>query len=83
MYIECRKPGKKREEDEGIAGMNMHFLNVMYNRWAVQNAVQLRQRIIERRGLELGLQMDESENAPGKRGRNTSRALAELRRTKK
>ena len=36
-----------------IAAPNLCYMDTMYNRWAVQNAVQLRQRILDRQGAGL------------------------------
>lgn len=94
MYIECRRPTKKRkmdEHDDGsgrvcVAGPGMHFLDVMYNRWAVQNAQQLRQRILERRGKELGIPMQAAAMGGvgnGRRGLSVSERLGRLRKTRK
>ena len=50
MYIEC-----KPANDEGAVGVE--HIDVMYNRWAVQNPLLLRQRILERLGAELLLKV--------------------------
>jgi hypothetical protein len=48
MYIQC-KPASQTEE-------LLEHMDIMYSRWAVQNPLLLRQRILARRGFELILE---------------------------
>jgi hypothetical protein len=93
FYMHCLKKNDATHCcAQQVAGPNLCFMDAMYNRWAVQNAAQLRQRILARKGMELGVtpeawmtqRMNEneesSENVFGKRGARTSRALQMMRR---
>jgi hypothetical protein len=83
MYIECRKNPRTEEENGTVAGRNMQFMDVMYNRWAVQNTSMLRKRILERKAEELLLKntaTGESGEENEKRGGDmTRRAISASR----
>lgn len=91
FYMHCMLPSAAKEEvPTEVAGPNLRFIDTMYNRWAMQNPVQLRRRILELKGKELGISAEAqllgmdieqgtSENATGKRGFRTSRDLHALR----
>ena len=83
MYIECRKapPCDDASTQHQIAGRDMQFMDIMYNRWAVQNGSMLRKRILERKAdaivQELGTQIqDSSFEERNVRGQKTNRAIA-------
>ena len=96
LYMQCTRQTQKddglEQQTDGIAGRGLQFMDTMYNRWAVQNAVQLRERILQRKRLELGVPCEmgrrkgrgwneegRSENVLGKRGLHTKRALESMR----
>lgn len=66
LYVQCKPKAAAIRSDlqeqsfpgDGIAGPNLCFMDTMYNRWAVQNPVQLRQRILERKAQELGVPLE-------------------------
>lgn len=71
FYMQCKpkrscdqEAQQEKEEQrqgfpgDGIAGPDLCFMDTMYNRWAVQNPLQLRQRILERKGQELGVPLE-------------------------
>lgn len=56
FYMQCLKKGKLAEDypcappgAEDIAGPHLCYMDTTYNRWAVQNAAQLRERILQRK----------------------------------
>lgn len=98
LYMQCTQQtqkddgGLEQQHPGEIAGRGLQFMDTMYNRWAVQNAVQLRERILQRKRLELGVPCEtsrrkgrgwneegRSENAMGKRGLHTKRMLESMR----
>lgn len=48
MYLECTFQGQEDQQNTN----NREHMDVMYSRWAVQNPMLLRQRILERMGTE-------------------------------
>lgn len=90
MYIEC-SPNPRKDEEGGeyptVAGRNLQFMDVMYNRWAVQNGSILRKRILERKAdeivQELGAKIQNETLSNGssaaRRGEMTQRAIAASR----
>ena len=84
MYLECRNTEKRQVENEQeIAGRNMEFMDIMYNRWAIQNSALLRKRILERKAGELMLVSEKNDDPimigsdnVQRRGLATSRAIA-------
>lgn len=71
MYIECRLPLSSSTESSDAEAMEkredeVEHMDVMYSRWAVQNPMLLRQRIIERMGTELLLLNQTSSAAEGR-----------------
>lgn len=85
MYVECRKNPRTEGEDGIVAGRNMQFMDVMYNRWAVQNTSMLRKRILERKADEIlsqQMMLDEeggSSSSSRNRGDMTRRAIQKSR----
>jgi hypothetical protein len=81
MYIECRKAPRDESTENQIAGRDMQFMDIMYNRWAVQNGSMLRKRILERKAeaivQELGERIqDSSFGERSVRGQKTNSAIA-------
>jgi hypothetical protein len=51
MYVECTNHDK--QSSDGVEGDTLEHMDVMYNRWSIQNPILLRQRILERYTDEL------------------------------
>lgn len=86
MYLECRTKKEDRGEDgiimgsssNDIAGRNLKFMDVMYNRWAVQNGAMLRKRILEKKAEELSYEKNQNKFGAN-RGAKTRQAIAMAR----
>ena len=86
MYIQCRRDPVIHSTDDNdfvTSLASMEFLDVMYNRWAVQNTSFLRSRILQQKSEQLGIKLQASaigdvggENRFANRGTKTSRAIA-------
>ncbi len=46
MYVKCTHQDKPASDD--VEGDSLEHMDVMYNRWFIQNPILLRQRILER-----------------------------------